>query len=141
MRAGMIGLWILGALFVVMALLMVTGCGNELSEGTVMSKEDQPAHSEEYMVQQYAGEDCVYSSVTKSNICTPHYIWVPATRWVPERWVLHLRHCRQKDDGTEKCRNGVAYVSQDVYASYKNGDYYQRVKGDSKPSAGKPVEH
>jgi outer membrane lipopolysaccharide assembly protein LptE/RlpB len=115
-----------GVLLACAVVALLTACGNELSEGTVVSKEDRPAHYENYLAQQYAGQDCHYSNATRAETCEPRYIWVERQRFVSEQWVLHLKSCHVNQEGNEKCRKGVAHVSQDVYNSTIVGDHYQK---------------
>lgn len=86
-----------------LTVLVLSGCGSSISEGTVTSKDYDPEY-------QYITMQCM--SYNKDGMCT---VQIPVTHTYPESWTLNLR------DGDKE---GYVNVSPGEYESYKVGDHY-----------------
>ena len=104
------------------------------STGQIIAKEFHPAHQETRSRQQYAGEDCHYSTLTKSSECEPHYITVFYNVTVPDKWEIRIQNCSvaKKDgtiwshkDGTPKCFKKWVTIYQTAYDRVKIGQTWE----------------
>lgn len=72
----------------VFGILVLAACGPPpLKEGKVIDSSFTPAHDETYTYQQLVGEIC---SGGKYPTCTPIYMPVTRTDWIPDTWRIRL---------------------------------------------------
>lgn len=77
-------------------------------EGTIVAKQFVPAHEESYIQPQYVGQTCYEEKIGNSyeDVCSPHYIYIPMTRTIPDAWFITVKGCpRQlKDQPSTFCQ-------------------------------------
>lgn len=75
------------ALTLALVALALAGCGHVVTTGWVTSTRKDPAHTEMYYRQQWAGETCTPTGTGTSatRVCTPIYIQIPYWVDVPDR--------------------------------------------------------
>lgn len=107
------------------------------SEGTVIEREFDPAHTENYMQAHYRSVpytttqctggygDTPQTCRTVTNYRTETY-YLPATRHVPDDWDIRIQACETNDEGEEKCRTGWIDVSREVHDQCEIGRYYRK---------------
>lgn len=110
------------------SLAVITACGTAITSGTVMGKQDVPAHDTVMWVPHYhtvCGVYLVYSSYRKAYVntsrCHSQYTYsIPVPQYVPEEWRLHI-HDGQQD--------GWVDVSEITYNDQAIGSHWQAVEG------------
>lgn len=85
------------------AILVLSGCSS-ISAGAITEKN----HTQSW-TQIISTTSC--TTVGKTTVCSPHIYSV----YHPESWEFDLRAGK---------KDGYAYVSEDTYAHYNVGDYY-----------------
>lgn len=99
---------------VLTATILLTACGNSLSEGEVYEKEFRPSKITTVMMPLVR-----YNPGTK----TPTTIIVPYTIYYPDRWVIRIRQF----DGAE-WKYGEWFVSESTYDTVCVGDMFEAIK-------------
>lgn len=92
------------------------------TEGEIVRKKYEPAHTWTQMVQVPSGQNCVGSGSTRS--CTPTYIWVPQQHYDDADWIITIEKCVE-----EKCRKRRVYVTELEYDRLRVGDWFVIDKG------------
>ena len=104
-------------------IIIVSACGSQLTSGTVIGKQDIPAHVETLWQAVYR-QSCGYSYVFGHwrYSCSQQYAYsLPYPDPVPETWQLHI-----SSDG----KTQWVSVSQSVYNSQPIGSHWQQVQGN-----------
>lgn len=116
---------LIALLLLTLGAVLLAGCGG-IKEGHVTAKDFIPAHEEDYMRQQYAGQDCssyTDASGNQQRSCSDRYISVPDTRHVSDKWTLTIEACTDKD-GKKDCKHNTLDVSHSTYEDAHDGDLY-----------------
>lgn len=102
-------------LFIVIAMLLLCGCGTKLTEGEVYAKQFIEAHSDVGSVRL-----SFWNPATKVN----KIFTVPRTYYYPDAYAIHIRAIQDNEWVT-----AVYYVPEDVYNSVSVGDTFKYEKG------------
>lgn len=105
------------------AVLTLAACAAPITKGTVVDKQDTPAHTETVMLSMYRTQ-CTEEEVpignnrfTEEDVCRQVIAyWYPVANWIPEEWSLEVR------DGK---RTGWVDVTQDAYGKTVIGRYWR----------------
>lgn len=114
---------ITGALAAAAVALLATGCGSGITSGTVIAKQDTPAHYVTIQVPQYRQQcteeeepDGPNGQEEPEQVCTQVVsYYLPEQQWVPEDWQLQIR---------SKKATGWVDVSQSVYGKEHVGQHW-----------------
>lgn len=99
--------------------------------GTIIQKDFDPAHYDDYTTQQYMGQTCYGSGTTQT--CTDNYMTVYHHDYVPDSWSVRIQNCNvyHKNGslwvdkrGNAKCFHKWIDVDQSYYRQSHIGGRY-----------------
>jgi hypothetical protein len=109
--------WLLVPLALAVGLLtalLIQGCGPKVTEGEVIGKTYQEAHTYMALIPICTTTGGQYP--TTSCVMIPYYMHDDAD------WILRLRNCDMP--GESECAEGDLYVDEATFNSVEVGDYY-----------------
>lgn len=102
-------------LFIVIAMLLLCGCGTNLTEGEVYAKQFIEAHSD---------VGSVMIPLMNPTTGVNQIIRIPRTYYYPDTYAIHIRAIQDNEWVT-----AIYYVPKDVYNSVSVGDTFKYEKG------------
>jgi hypothetical protein len=99
--------------------------------GSIVNKNFDPAHYDDYTTQQYVGETC--NGTGASQVCTSNYVTVWHHDYVPDNWSIQIENCNvyhKNGDlwvdkhGNAKCFKKWLDVDHGAYDQYRIGNRY-----------------
>ncbi len=91
--------------------VVLSGCGNKITEGIVYEKGFVPAHTETTLM-----------PIMSSNGKTTTTILIPKTDSIPDKWYISIRS--QEADENGKYQKAKYEVAEETFNQYKVGDFY-----------------
>lgn len=105
----------------VVSALALTSCGSSemMTEGNITGKIHEPEST-------WASTMPVPIMNCNAQFCSTSIIIMPYIETDDEDWIFTLKDCKTNtENNKEECKTGAAYVTKQVYDSYKVGDRYK----------------
>lgn len=96
-------------LILILSILILTGCSNDLTKGEVIDKEYNPAYRQLVLMPVH-----IYNGKTSTMIMVPYWIFHE------ENWKIEIK-CIEKDCNTKQ----TYYITEKLYNEIKIGDIYE----------------
>ena len=92
-------------------LILLTGCGQKITEGEIYEKEFLPEETITIIV-----------PMIHTNVKTSYTTYVPVINHYPDRWRISIKSIGKNEDG--KYDIADYYTTEEVYNSCKVGDMF-----------------
>lgn len=96
-------------------IVILSGCGNQITSGKVYKKRYVPAH-----------EETNTTPIVISTGKTITTVLIPRTERIPDKWYITIRSETPNEDG--KFEESMYSVSEETFNRYEVGDFYSHGK-------------